>query len=340
MVSVTLRFAHQFTGLLRGRPGLRGSAILVMIGLRAPQHAHPDTSAPAARPCGPTVKETDPCGISRGYSASAWRSASASSTRCGWKRKSSRAATSATARRPRARGQGFVTHLVFFCGHAGTGKTTLAKRLIGPLMRATGEAFCLLDKDTLYGRYSSAAMGALTENPNDRDSPLYLKHLRDPEYQGLLDTARENLALGIGALVVGPLSREVRDRRILDRAWLGIAPDVTLTVVWVHVGRRRAPADRRARQPERRVQARALGRIPAAPLRADRPRMRRHRDVRQHRALRRRRRGAAVPHRAASARGHDRPAAAGLTGRSFRHPQNNAGSAVALPASYGPRARG
>jgi len=43
MVSVTLRFAHQFTGLLRGRPGLRGTAILVMIGLRAPQHAHQDT---------------------------------------------------------------------------------------------------------------------------------------------------------------------------------------------------------------------------------------------------------------------------------------------------------
>ncbi|QQK01205.1 ATP-binding protein [Burkholderia anthina] len=127
-----------------------------------------------------------------------------------------------------------MTHLVFFCGHAGTGKTTLAKRLIGPLMRATGEAVCLLDKDTLYGHYSSAAMGALTSDPNDRDSPLYLKHLRDPEYQGLLDTARENLALGIGALVVGPLSREVRDRRILDRAWLGITPDVTLTVVWVH----------------------------------------------------------------------------------------------------------
>ncbi|MDR8080807.1 ATP-binding protein, partial [Burkholderia cenocepacia] len=28
-----------------------------------------------------------------------------------------------------------MTHLVFFCGHAVTGKTTLAKRLIGPLMR-------------------------------------------------------------------------------------------------------------------------------------------------------------------------------------------------------------
>lgn len=55
-----------------------------------------------------------------------------------------------------------MTHLVFFCGHAGTGKTTLAKRLIGPLMQATGEPFCLLDKDTLYGRYSSAAMDALS----------------------------------------------------------------------------------------------------------------------------------------------------------------------------------
>lgn len=127
-----------------------------------------------------------------------------------------------------------MTHLVFFCGHAGTGKTTVAKRLIGPLMRATGEAFCLLDKDTLYGRYSAAAIGALTGDPNDRDSPLYLQHLRDAEYQGLLDTARENLELGISAVVVGPLSREVRDRRLFDRQWLGVAADVVIRIVWVY----------------------------------------------------------------------------------------------------------
>jgi predicted kinase len=126
-----------------------------------------------------------------------------------------------------------VTRLVFICGHAGTGKTTLAKRLIGPLGRATGEAFCLLDKDTLYGRYSAAAMGALTHDPNDRDSPLYLQHLRDPEYQGLIDTARENLELGISVIAVGPLSREIRDRRLFDHAWLGVAPSVEIAVVWV-----------------------------------------------------------------------------------------------------------
>ncbi len=135
-----------------------------------------------------------------------------------------------------------MTHLVFFCGHAGTGKTTIAKRLIRPLMSATGQAFCLLDKDTLYGRYSSAAMGALTGDPNDRDSPLYLQHLREPEYRGLIDTARENLELGVSAVVVGPLSREVRDRRLFDRAWLGVADDVTIRIVWVYTSEATAHA--------------------------------------------------------------------------------------------------
>jgi predicted kinase len=126
-----------------------------------------------------------------------------------------------------------VTHLVFVCGHAGTGKTTLAKRLIGPLMKATGQPFCLLDKDTLYGVYSAAAIGALTGDPNDRDSPLFLQHFRDPEYRGLFDTAADNLRLGIGVVAVGPLSREVRERKLFDHAWLGVPKEVEISVVWV-----------------------------------------------------------------------------------------------------------
>jgi predicted kinase len=128
-----------------------------------------------------------------------------------------------------------VKHLLFFCGHAGSGKTTLAKRLIAPLMQTTGAPFCLLDKDTLYGAYSSAAIGALTGNPNDRDSPLFLQHLRDPEYRSLIDTAAENLALGVSVMVVAPLSREVREGRLFDRAWLGVSDDVSIRVVWTHV---------------------------------------------------------------------------------------------------------
>ncbi|KIG11324.1 AAA family ATPase [Caballeronia concitans] len=128
-----------------------------------------------------------------------------------------------------------MKHLIFFCGHAGTGKTTLARRLFSPLMRATGEPFCLLDKDTLYGAYSAAAIGALTGDPHDRDSPLFIEHLRDPEYRGLIDTAAENLALSVSAVVIAPLSREVRERRLFDRAWLGVGDDVAIRVVWVHV---------------------------------------------------------------------------------------------------------
>ena len=128
-----------------------------------------------------------------------------------------------------------MPRLIFFCGHAGTGKTTLAKRAL-PILRArTGESFCLLDKDTLYGAYSAAVMGVLTGNPNDRDSPTFLENLREPEYGGLLATARENLQLGVSCIVVGPFSREVRARKLADRRWLGVADDVTVHVVWVYL---------------------------------------------------------------------------------------------------------
>lgn len=128
-----------------------------------------------------------------------------------------------------------VKHLIFFCGHAGTGKTTLAKQLFEPLVRTTGAPFCLLDKDTLYGAYSAAAIGALTGDPHDRDSPLFIEHFRDPEYRCLVDTAAENLALGVSVVIVAPLTREVRSSRLFDRAWLGIGDDVAIRVVWVHV---------------------------------------------------------------------------------------------------------
>jgi len=131
-----------------------------------------------------------------------------------------------------------VKHLIFFCGHAGTGKTTLARRLFAPLMQTTGEPFCLLDKDTLYGAYSAAAIGALTGDPHDRDSPLFIEHFRDPEYRCLVDTAAENLALGVSVVIVAPLTREVRSARLFDRAWLGIDDDVAIRVVWVHVDER------------------------------------------------------------------------------------------------------
>ena len=102
-------------------------------------------------------------------------------------------------------------------------------------MRATGEPFCLLDKDTLYGGYSAAAMGALTGDPNDRDSPLFLQHLRDPEYRGAHRYgAREPGTRRQRGGGRAALARSAR-RAALRPAWLGIGDTVTIRVVWVQV---------------------------------------------------------------------------------------------------------
>ena len=139
-----------------------------------------------------------------------------------------------------------MPHLIFLCGHAGTGKTTLARRLVRELNDRSEDSYCMLDKDTLYGNFSSAVMGVLTGNPNDRDSPVYLDNLRNPEYAGLLDTARDNLQLGTHVLVVAPLSREIRAHQLIDRDWLRVGPEVQVTVVWVHL--QEAEARRRIEQ--------------------------------------------------------------------------------------------
>lgn len=128
-----------------------------------------------------------------------------------------------------------MPRLFFFCGHSGTGKTTLAKRLVTSLIQQSGEPFCLLDKDTLYGSYSAAVMALLTGDPNDRDSPTYLQHLRDPEYRALLDTARENLSLDVNVIVVAPLSREIRTHQLLNPEWLRMPEQTDMRIVWVHL---------------------------------------------------------------------------------------------------------
>lgn len=126
-----------------------------------------------------------------------------------------------------------MARLVFIAGHAGTGKTTLARRAVPLLHARTGESFCVLDKDTVYGAYSAKVMGLLTGDPDDRDSPTYLEHLRDQEYAGLLEIAAENLALGVNVVLVGPFSREVKSKRVFDPAALGAPPGTRISVVWV-----------------------------------------------------------------------------------------------------------
>ena len=123
--------------------------------------------------------------------------------------------------------------LILFAGHAGTGKSTLAKKALPLIIEKTGEDFFFLDKDTVYGAFSAHVMKLTTQNPNDRDSPYYLENLRDWEYRGLIDIARENLLLGVNVILVGPFSKEIQSGKMFDAQALGVPPQTTIQIAWI-----------------------------------------------------------------------------------------------------------
>ena len=138
--------------------------------------------------------------------------------------------------------------LLLFAGHAGTGKTTLAKRALPLLAEKSKRDFFFLDKDTAYGAFSSHVMGLLTGNPADRDSPTYLQNLRDREYSGLLDITRENLALGMNVMLVGPFTRELMAGKFFEPAQLDMPAHTECRVAWIDLSTEEA---------KRRIEARA-----------------------------------------------------------------------------------
>jgi len=123
--------------------------------------------------------------------------------------------------------------LILFCGHAGTGKSTLAKKALPIIIDKTGEDFFFLDKDTAYGAFTAQMMKLTTGNPNDRDSPYYLENMRNWEYSGLIDIARENLALGVNVILVGPFSKEVQRGKMFETAELVIPEEVIIRAAWI-----------------------------------------------------------------------------------------------------------
>jgi predicted kinase len=123
--------------------------------------------------------------------------------------------------------------LILFAGHAGTGKTTLAKKALPLIIEKTGADFFFLDKDTVYGAYSAHIMELTTNNPNDRDSPFYLKNLRDWEYAGLIAIAKENLQLGVNVILVGPFSTEIQSGKIFNPDQLGIPSESSIKIAWI-----------------------------------------------------------------------------------------------------------
>lgn len=125
-----------------------------------------------------------------------------------------------------------MVHAVFICGPAGTGKTTLAKAVL-KLMLADRQPACLLDKDTLTDGLSRAFTAELTGDGADRDSPTYKARVRDLEYAAVLDTARENLELGVSCIMPAPWTRELTSGQLGSSSALGFPKDVQVLPVWL-----------------------------------------------------------------------------------------------------------
>jgi predicted kinase len=126
---------------------------------------------------------------------------------------------------------------LFILGHAGAGKTYLARELVRHLNAARRHgAWCLLDKDTVGGPLSAALLGCLTGDPLDRDSDAYRAHVREPECRAALDVAAENLALGVNVVLPGPFSRELARGTLFDACALGLPADTHIVAAWKRAG--------------------------------------------------------------------------------------------------------
>ena len=130
--------------------------------------------------------------------------------------------------------------LILFAGHAGAGKSTLAKKALPLIVAKTEEDFFFLDKDTVYGAFSSHVMELTTNNPNDRDSPYYLQNLRDWEYKGLIAIVKENLQLGVNVILVGPFSSELQSGRMFNPEALGIPLQTTIRIACIDLAEQEA----------------------------------------------------------------------------------------------------
>jgi len=115
-------------------------------------------------------------------------------------------------------------------GFAGSGKSEFARFLSA----VTG--WTILDKDTLTRALTEQLLIAHGGDANDRQSPLYLEHVRPYEYRCMLDSAVENLKSGVSTVLTAPFLKEFSNPNWLLRFQNRCKTfNAVFSVVWVRV---------------------------------------------------------------------------------------------------------
>lgn len=124
------------------------------------------------------------------------------------------------------------------CGNAGVGKSTFAAEL------CRQKSAVLIDIDTVTERLARLVLRGHGLPEDDRDSPAYKGLLREPVYEALFDVALDNLPQ-LPCVIVGPFTRERRDRRWPERLAERLQASVEVYVLWCSAEERRRRIERR-----------------------------------------------------------------------------------------------
>jgi hypothetical protein len=120
---------------------------------------------------------------------------------------------------------------LFITGPAACGKSTLAREWVRACLRR-GEPWTLLDKDVVGGQHGPRMLQLLGADPNDRDSPLFKREVRDLDYRATLELAGAQLELGGSVALPGPWTSELVEGLLAEPVRLGLPP-VPSVVVWL-----------------------------------------------------------------------------------------------------------